>query len=251
MEFIDVKRFSAYVRGIYHSEYITSTFLMWITRLYLSHFVTGSRWWCLPWSNLCSAWPFYSWQLPFALVHLLTMWIRKTYMLPSFVYIHRFHMNSCLSAWRHKALVLISSHGCVSSIPTYPAVCLLMATYKIPFQYIEVFVRDVAYPLYSMYFRSTFAVRVKCHRGISGVPLPGSQEESEISQYTHDNSMFCQNYASIYHVFKVLDQFFCASSASLNKEKCKGLWLGARKGNTDQLCGISWSSSVDCRCVHW
>ena len=89
-----------------------------------------------------------------------------------------------------------------------------------------------------------FAIRVKQHRGISGVPLPGSQEESEISQYADDNSLLCRNYASIHHVFQVSEQFCHASGALLNKEKCKGLWLGAWKDNKDQLCGISWSSGV-------
>ena len=90
-----------------------------------------------------------------------------------------------------------------------------------------------------------FAQQVKRHHGISGVPLPGSQEESEISQYADDNSLLCQNYASIRHVFEVSDRFCHASGALLNKEKCKGLWLGTWKGNMDQLCGISWSSGVE------
>ena len=90
-----------------------------------------------------------------------------------------------------------------------------------------------------------FALKIKSHPGINGLSLPGVEEESEISQFADDNSLVCTDYRSIRHVFEVSEDFCRASGAKLNKDKCRGLWLGAWRNNTDQLCGIQWSNSEE------
>ena len=46
-------------------------------------------------------------------------------------------------------------------------------------------------------------------------------------------------------MFEVSENFCKASGAKLNKDKCKGLWLGAWKNNPDQLCGIKWNNGAE------
>ena len=90
-----------------------------------------------------------------------------------------------------------------------------------------------------------FALKIKSHPNIHGISLPGSEETSEISQFADDNSLICTDYKSIRSVFEVSDLFCKASGAKLNKDKCRGLWLGAWKNNMDQLCGIKWSNGLE------
>ena len=90
-----------------------------------------------------------------------------------------------------------------------------------------------------------FALKIKSHSGIMGLSLPGTVEKLEISQFADDNSLVCTDYKSIRHVFEVSENFCRASGAKLNKDKCKGLWLGAWKNNSDQLCGIKWNNGVE------
>ena len=86
---------------------------------------------------------------------------------------------------------------------------------------------------------------VKSNIKISGLKLPGTSETMEISQFADDNSLVCVNYSSIFEVFNIVDDFCKASGAQLNKDKCKGLWMGSWRHNKDQLCRIKWGNSLE------
>ena len=90
-----------------------------------------------------------------------------------------------------------------------------------------------------------FALMIKAHPDITGIGLPGTEEQSEISQFADDNSLVCTDYKSIRQVFAFSDSFCKESGAKLNKDKCRGLWLGAWKNNQDRLYNISWSNGVE------
>ena len=66
-----------------------------------------------------------------------------------------------------------------------------------------------------------------------------------VTQFADDNPLVCTDYKSIRQVFVISDRFCNASGAKLNKDKCRGLWLGAWKNNQDKLCNISWSNDVE------
>ena len=68
---------------------------------------------------------------------------------------------------------------------------------------------------------------------ISGVRLPGSSEESKISQYADDGNLTLVDEYSITKAFEIVRIFEKGSGSELNLDKTEGMWFGSMAGRTD------------------
>ena len=69
-----------------------------------------------------------------------------------------------------------------------------------------------------------------------GVRLPGSSEESKISQYADDGNLTLVDKYSITKAFEIEK----GSGSKLNLDKTKGMWFGSMAGRTDGPVNIKW-----------
>ena len=76
---------------------------------------------------------------------------------------------------------------------------------------------------------------------ISGVGrLPGSSEESKISQYEDDGDLTLVDEYSITRAFEIVCIFEKGSGSRLNLDKTEGIWFGSMAGRTDDPVNIKW-----------
>jgi exonuclease III len=88
-----------------------------------------------------------------------------------------------------------------------------------------------------------FAHRVRLDKSISGLMSPIMESECKISQYADDSTLIVTSISSISRVFLISELYCLASGAQINREKSRGLWLGAWRGSTESPAGLQWSSS--------
>ena len=84
------------------------------------------------------------------------------------------------------------------------------------------------------------AVSIRGSPDVTGVSLPGSQEEFKCSGYADDTTIAVTTEASFPAVFELYTRYEQASGARLNRSKSQGIWLGAWKARTATPFGISW-----------
>ena len=89
-----------------------------------------------------------------------------------------------------------------------------------------------------------FAIKIRSDPHISGLKLPGSNDESRISQYADDTTCIITSYSSIRKIFMVSELFSLASGAKLNRDKSSGLWLGSWKNSKEKPFNLKWSNSL-------
>ena len=77
-------------------------------------------------------------------------------------------------------------------------------------------------------------------KDIRGVRLPGSSEESKISQYVDDGDLTLVNEYSITRAFEIVHIFEKGSGSKLNLDKTEGMWFGSMAGRTDNPVNIKW-----------
>ena len=72
------------------------------------------------------------------------------------------------------------------------------------------------------------------------VRLPGSSEESKISQYSDDGNLTLVDKYSITRAFEIVHIFEKGSGSKLNLDKTEGMWFGSMAGRTDGPVNIKW-----------
>ena len=77
-------------------------------------------------------------------------------------------------------------------------------------------------------------------KDISGVRLPGSSEESKISQYVDDGNLTLVDEYSITKAFEIVRIFEKGSGSKLNFYKTEGMWFGSMAGRTVGPVNIKW-----------
>ena len=95
-------------------------------------------------------------------------------------------------------------------------------------------------PLLYVLCMEPFAIRVRSDSHIQGLKI--SDVECRISQYADDSTIIACSPQSISKVFLISELYGFVSGAEINKDKCKGLWLGAWRGCRDTPAGIQWTS---------
>ena len=99
-------------------------------------------------------------------------------------------------------------------------------------------------PLLYVLSMEVLAVNIRAHPAIKGLILPRCPAPLPVlSLYADDTSVITTSDEAIVAVFDTYALFESGTGAKLNKEKCKGLWLGAWRGRTDSPVPIDWSST--------
>lgn len=80
-------------------------------------------------------------------------------------------------------------------------------------------------PLYCV-VAEVLALSIRQNNSIIGFRLPGSDEETKLSQYADDTSVLCTGATSINRIFETFEEYSSATGATLNHKKTKGLALG-------------------------
>ena len=83
------------------------------------------------------------------------------------------------------------------------------------------------------------AAIINC-KDIRGVCLPGSSEESKISQYANDGNLTLVDEHSITKAFDIIRIFEKGSGFKLNLDKTEDMWFGSMAGRTDGPVNIKW-----------
>ena len=95
-------------------------------------------------------------------------------------------------------------------------------------------------PLLYILCMEPFANKIRKDKMIEGLKLPGSNNECKISQYADDTNIIITSKDSVRKVLIICELYGLVSGAKLNKDKSKGIWLGAWKNNSDIKNTISW-----------
>ena len=77
-------------------------------------------------------------------------------------------------------------------------------------------------------------------KDIKWVRLPGSSEESKISQYADDGNLTLVDEFSITKAFEIVHIFEKGLGSKLNLDKTEGMWFGSLAGRTDGPVNIKW-----------
>ena len=98
-------------------------------------------------------------------------------------------------------------------------------------------------PLSSLLYTLVAEVLRGSHKklqGYQGVRLPGSSEESKISQYVDDGNLTLVDEYSIAKAFEIVHIFEKSTGSKLNLDKTEGMWFGSMAGRTDGQLNIKW-----------
>ena len=77
-------------------------------------------------------------------------------------------------------------------------------------------------------------------KDIKRARLPGSPEESKISQYVDDGYLTLVDEYSITKAFEIVHIFEKGSRSKLNLDKTEGMWFSSMTGRTDGPVNIKW-----------
>ena len=83
---------------------------------------------------------------------------------------------------------------------------------------------------------------------ISGCFIPGSGGTLKVVQYADDTTVILRDEASVTNVLSISNLFQQASGAKLNKEKCKGMWLGSLSHKFNTVNSVSFEHT-DLKCL--
>ena len=85
------------------------------------------------------------------------------------------------------------------------------------------------------------ATHIRSHPNITGLQHQDSQPT--ISQYADDTTLLLADDISITHAFKIFQAYEEASGAKINRHKCKGLWCGSFRHQTDTPTDFDWTNT--------
>ena len=96
------------------------------------------------------------------------------------------------------------------------------------------------FPLCTLVAKVLGAAIRNCKDINQGSRLPGSSEESKISQYADDANLTLVEEYSITKAFEIVRIFEKSSGSKLNLDKTEGMWFGSVAGKTDGPVNIKW-----------
>ena len=88
------------------------------------------------------------------------------------------------------------------------------------------------------------ACKVRQSPDIEGVPLPCknlNRNVAKIAQLADDTTLFVKDEGSILKALETLSDFEKVSGLKVNVNKSEAVWLGEKKGCTDEIGGLKWS----------
>ena len=95
-------------------------------------------------------------------------------------------------------------------------------------------------PCYIPWLRRCWGQLLEIVRTSGGVRLPGSSEESKISQYADDGNLTLVDEYSITEAFEIVRIIEKGSGSKLDLDKTEGMWFGSMAGGTDGPVNIKW-----------
>ena len=106
-------------------------------------------------------------------------------------------------------------------------------------------------PLLYVLCIEALAVSVKLDPHISGVKLPGQQQDQRIIQYADDTTVLVSNVQSVKKVVLLSELFGLASGSKININKTCGIWLGSLRGSGN-VCNINFcQNSIKILGIHF
>ena len=97
-------------------------------------------------------------------------------------------------------------------------------------------------PLLYCLVAETLVNLIRNNPNIEGLCLPGSREQSKISQYADDALLMLLGEFSFQEAFKMISIYQQGSGSKLNLNKTEGMWLGSKRGQTTGPIYITWIS---------
>ena len=97
-------------------------------------------------------------------------------------------------------------------------------------------------PLLYCLVAETLGQAIRHDNSIRGIPIPGANKQSKVSQYAHDTTLILANNYSITQSFNLINIFEWGSGSRLNAQKTEGLWLGSAAGKQTGPVNISWTT---------
>jgi len=99
-------------------------------------------------------------------------------------------------------------------------------------------------PLLYVLCMESFAIKIRQDNHICGLRLPGSDQESRLSQYADDTTCVVTTTQSISKILVISELYSLASGALLNKSKSCAIWLGKWRNHSNNLYGLKWVKSI-------
>ena len=85
-------------------------------------------------------------------------------------------------------------------------------------------------PLLYCLVAETLGQAIRRDNSIRGIPIPGVNKQSKVSQYADDTTLILADNYSITQSFHLINIFERGSGSRLNAQKTEGLWLGSAAG---------------------
>ena len=97
-------------------------------------------------------------------------------------------------------------------------------------------------PLLYCLVAETLGQAIRRDDSIRGIPIPGVNKQSKVSQYADDTTLILADIYSITQSFNLINIFERGSGSRLNAQKTEGLWLGAAAGKQTGPVNITWTT---------
>ena len=97
-------------------------------------------------------------------------------------------------------------------------------------------------PLLYCLVAETLGQAIRRDDSIRGIPIPGVNKQSEVSQYAEDTTLILADNYSITQRFNLINIFERGSGSRLNAQKTEGLWLGSAAGKQTGPVNITWTT---------
>ena len=97
-------------------------------------------------------------------------------------------------------------------------------------------------PLLYCLVAETLGQAIRRDDSIRGIPIPGVNKQSKVSQYADDTTLILADNYSITQSFNLINIFERGSGSRLNAQKTEGLWLGSAAGKQTGPVNITWTT---------
>ena len=94
-------------------------------------------------------------------------------------------------------------------------------------------------PLLYCLVAETLGQAIRRDDSIRGIPIPGVNKQSKVSQYADDTTLILADNYSITQSFNLINIFERGSGSRLNAQKTEGLWLGSAAGKQTGTVNIT------------
>ena len=97
-------------------------------------------------------------------------------------------------------------------------------------------------PLLYCLVAETLGQAIRRDNSIRGIPIPGANKQSKVSQYADDTTLILADNYSITQSFNLINIFEWGSGSRLNAQKTEGLWLGSAASKQTRPVNITWTT---------